>query len=66
MLDLGFIHDIKQDFSHPAEENSGTIVLCDFSLKFGQLAKGLVNNPVEISVTPRTPRPFLVENGYTQ
>jgi len=40
MLDMGFIQRHQEDFSHPAEETSEPIVLCDFFLlKFANLQK---------------------------
>ncbi|WP_108945487.1 DEAD/DEAH box helicase [Shewanella halifaxensis] len=53
MLDMGFIHDIKKVLAILPAKRQNLMFSATFSDEIRQLAKGLVNNPVEISVTPR-------------
>ncbi|MGF1680008.1 DEAD/DEAH box helicase [Photobacterium minamisatsumaniensis] len=53
MLDMGFIRDIKKILAFLPKERQNLLFSATFSDEIRQLAKGLVNNPVEISVTPR-------------
>jgi ATP-dependent RNA helicase RhlE len=53
MLDMGFIHDIKRIMSRLPQNRQTLMFSATFSNDIRKLAKGLVNNPVEISVTPR-------------
>lgn len=53
MLDMGFIHDIKRILKVLPKNRQNLLFSATFSNEIRQLAKGLVNNPVEISVTPR-------------
>lgn len=53
MLDMGFIHDIKKILAILPAKRQNLMFSATFSDEIRQLAKGLVNNPVEISVTPR-------------
>lgn len=53
MLDMGFIHDIKRILKILPRERQNLLFSATFSDEIRTLAKGLVNNPVEISVTPR-------------
>jgi|TARA_B110000902_G_scaffold267194_1_gene359020 ATP-dependent RNA helicase RhlE len=53
MLDMGFIHDIKKILSVLPKNRQNLLFSATFSNDIRQLAKGLVNDPVEISVTPR-------------
>jgi ATP-dependent RNA helicase RhlE len=52
MLDMGFIHDIKNILRLLPKERQNLLFSATFSEEIRALAKGLVNNPVEISVTP--------------
>lgn len=52
MLDMGFIHDIKKILAILPKKRQNLLFSATFSDEIRQLAKGLVNNPVEISVTP--------------
>ncbi len=52
MLDMGFIHDIKRILKLLPPERQNLLFSATFSTEIRQLAKGLVNDPVEISVTP--------------
>ena len=53
MLDMGFIHDIRKIISFLPRQRQNLMFSATFSGEIRQLAKGLVHNPVEISVTPR-------------
>ncbi len=52
MLDMGFIHDIKKILAVLPKERQNLLFSATFSNDIRRLAKGLVNNPVEISVAP--------------
>lgn len=51
MLDMGFINDIKKVISFLPKKRQNLLFSATFSNEIRQLAKGLVNNPVEISVS---------------
>ncbi|MFT6914937.1 MAG: ATP-dependent RNA helicase RhlE [Motiliproteus sp.] len=53
MLDMGFIHDIKKILAVLPKNRQNLMFSATFSGEIRKLAKGLVNDPVEISVTPR-------------
>lgn len=53
MLDMGFIHDIKRILKVLPKKRQNLLFSATFSNEIRSLAKGLVNNPIEISVTPR-------------
>ncbi|RJG42022.1 DEAD/DEAH box helicase [Motilimonas pumila] len=53
MLDMGFIHDIKRILAVLPAQRQNLLFSATFSDDIRKLAKGLVNNPVEISVAPR-------------
>ncbi|OIQ48626.1 MAG: ATP-dependent RNA helicase [Gammaproteobacteria bacterium MedPE] len=52
MLDMGFIHDIKRIIKMLPKKRQNLLFSATFSQEIRQLAKGLINDPVEISVTP--------------
>ena len=52
MLDMGFIHDIRKILSLLPKQRQNLMFSATFSTEIRKLAKGLVNNPVEISVNP--------------
>ena len=52
MLDMGFIHDIKKILSKLPAKRQNLLFSATFSNEIRSLAKGMVNNPVEISVSP--------------
>ncbi|MBB6521664.1 DEAD/DEAH box helicase [Pseudoteredinibacter isoporae] len=52
MLDMGFIHDIKRILKLLPKKRQNLLFSATFSDDIRSLAKGLVYNPVEISVTP--------------
>lgn len=53
MLDMGFINDIKKILKLLPPKRQNLLFSATFSNEIRTLAKGLVNNPVEISVSPR-------------
>lgn len=53
MLDMGFIRDIKKIISLLPKKRQNLLFSATFSDEIRSLAKGLVNDPIEISVTPR-------------
>ncbi|WP_370980025.1 DEAD/DEAH box helicase [Agaribacterium sp. ZY112] len=53
MLDMGFIHDIKRILKVLPKERQSLMFSATFSKEIRELAKSMVRNPVEISVTPR-------------
>lgn len=53
MLDMGFIHDIKRILKILPPKRQTLMFSATFSDEIRKLAKSLVNNPIEISVTPR-------------
>lgn len=52
MLDMGFIRDIKKIMAILPRNRQNLLFSATFSNEIRQLAKGLVQNPVEISVSP--------------
>ncbi len=52
MLDMGFIRDIKKIISVLPKQRQNLLFSATFSTDIRALAKGLVNNPLEISVNP--------------
>ncbi len=52
MLDMGFIHDIKKILKALPKNRQNLLFSATFSNDIRALAKGLVHNPVEISVAP--------------
>lgn len=53
MLDMGFIHDIRKILNLLPKQRQNLMFSATFSDDIRSLAKGIVNHPVEISVTPR-------------
>lgn len=53
MLDMGFIHDIRSILALLPKQRQSLLFSATFSNDIRQLAKGLLKNPVEISVGPR-------------
>lgn len=52
MLDMGFIHDIKKILKALPRNRQNLLFSATFSDEIRKLAKTMVNNPVEISVSP--------------
>jgi ATP-dependent RNA helicase RhlE len=61
MLDMGFIHDIKRILKVLPAKRQNLMFSATFSDDIRHLAKGLINDPVEISVTPRNETAKTVE-----
>lgn len=61
MLDMGFIRDIKKIIALLPKKRQNLMFSATFSEDIRSLAKGLVNNPLEISVSPRNTTVKLVE-----
>ena len=53
MLDMGFIHDIKKIMSLMPKKRQNLMFSATFSDDIRKLAKGIINDPVEIDVAPR-------------
>ncbi|MCP4133700.1 MAG: DEAD/DEAH box helicase [bacterium] len=53
MLDMGFIHDIRKIISKLPGKRQNLMFSATFSDDIRKLAKGIIKNPVEISVSPR-------------
>jgi ATP-dependent RNA helicase RhlE len=53
MLDMGFIHDIKKIMALLPKQRQNLMFSATFSDEIRKLAKGIINNPVEIDVAPR-------------
>lgn len=66
MLDMGFIHDIKRIIQLLPKRRQNLMFSATFSDDIRTLAKGLVRNPIEISVTPRNATaPTVTQSVYT-
>lgn len=52
MLDMGFIHDIKRVIKALPSKRQNLLFSATFSDDIRALAKGLINDPIEISVAP--------------
>ncbi len=53
MLDMGFIHDIRKILALLPKQRQNLLFSATFSDDIRKLAKGIMNQPEEISVTPR-------------
>ena len=66
MLDMGFINDIKRIINLLPKRRQNLMFSATFSDDIRKLAKGLVQNPIEISVTPRNAAaPTVTQLAYT-
>jgi len=61
ILDMGFIHDIKRVLALLPAKRQNLLFSATFSGDIRDLARGLLNNPVEIDVAPRNSTTELVE-----
>ena len=61
MLDMGFLRDIKKILSLLPKNRQNLLFSATFCPDIRELAKGLVNNPVEISVSPKNTTAETVE-----
>lgn len=62
MLDMGFIRDIKKIMAILPSKRQNLLFSATFSNDIRELARQLVRNPVEISVSPRNTTTELVEH----
>lgn len=53
MLDMGFINDIRKILKVLPQQRQNLMFSATFSNDIRELAKSIVNNPIEISVTPK-------------
>ena len=63
MLDMGFIHDIKRIIKLLPQKRQNLLFSATFSDDIRELANRLVNDPVEISVTPNNAAAPSVEHA---
>ncbi|RJX65343.1 ATP-dependent helicase [Vibrio sinensis] len=63
MLDMGFIRDIRKILELLPKRRQNLLFSATFSDEIRQLAKGLVNNPVEVSVAPANSTAKTVEQA---
>lgn len=61
MLDMGFIHDIKKILGLLPKNRQNLLFSATFSPEIRKLAKGLLHNPVEISVASRNSTATAIE-----
>jgi len=61
MLDMGFIHDIKKILKLLPARRQNLLFSATFSKEIRDLAKGLVNDPAEIDVSPRNSTAHTIE-----
>jgi len=61
MLDMGFIHDLKRILAALPKNRQNLMFSATFSDDIRRLAKGLIHDPVEISVSPRNKTADTVE-----
>ncbi len=61
MLDMGFIHDIKRIIKILPKKRQNLLFSATFSNDIQALAKGLIHQPVEISVSPKNTTAKTVE-----
>ncbi|MDO8953348.1 MAG: DEAD/DEAH box helicase [Gammaproteobacteria bacterium] len=53
MLDMGFIHDIKKIMKLLPPKRQNLLFSATFSPEIRALSKGIINNPLEIDISPR-------------
>lgn len=63
MLDMGFLRDIKKILNLLPKQRQNLLFSATFSPEIRELARGLVNNPVEVSVNPPNSTTSLVEQS---
>ncbi len=65
MLDMGFIHDIRKILALLPAKRQNLMFSATFSDEIRKLARGLVNNPVEVSVAAANSTADRVEQSLT-
>ncbi|CAM3688594.1 DEAD/DEAH box helicase [Rheinheimera salexigens] len=63
MLDMGFINDIKKILALLPKKRQNLLFSATFSADIRKLAKGLVSNPLEVSVSPENSTAERVEQS---
>jgi ATP-dependent RNA helicase RhlE len=63
MLDMGFIRDIRKILALLPKQRQNLLFSATFSEDIRQLARGVLNNPVEVSVSPRNTTAERVEQS---
>ncbi len=63
MLDMGFIHDIRKILNVLPKQRQNLLFSATFSADIRALAKGLVHQPVEISVSPPNTAATTIEHS---
>jgi len=63
MLDMGFINDIRKILAKLPKQRQNLLFSATFSPEIQQLAKGLLNAPVEVSVAPMNTATETVEQN---
>jgi len=61
MLDMGFLRDIRKILALLPKQRQNLMFSATFSDEIRSLAKGMINNPVEVSVSPANSTTELVE-----
>jgi len=61
MLDMGFLRDIKKILALLPKKRQNLMFSATFSDDIRQLAKGLINDPIEVSVSPANSTTEMVE-----
>ncbi|KOO12001.1 RNA helicase, partial [Vibrio xuii] len=63
MLDMGFIRDIRKILNLLPAKRQNLLFSATFSAEIRELAKGLVNDPVEVSVNPENSTAVTIEQS---
>lgn len=63
MLDMGFIRDIRKVLALLPKQRQNLLFSATFSEEIRTLARGVLNNPVEVSVSPRNTTAERVEQS---
>tara|TARA_R110001592_G_scaffold52649_9_gene161375 strand:- start:95265 stop:96605 length:1341 start_codon:yes stop_codon:yes gene_type:complete len=61
MLDMGFIHDIKRIIAVLPQKRQNLMFSATFSGEINTLAKSIVNNPIELSASPKNTTAVTIE-----
>ncbi|MFT6031220.1 MAG: ATP-dependent RNA helicase RhlE [Oleiphilaceae bacterium] len=61
MLDMGFIHDIKRIISFLPKKRQNLMFSATFSGEINTLARSIVNDPIELSVSPKNTTAVTIE-----
>jgi ATP-dependent RNA helicase RhlE len=61
MLDMGFIHDIKRIIAFLPKKRQNLMFSATFSGEINTLARSIVNDPIELSVSPKNTTAVTIE-----